>query len=115
MRIQTFEKRLSACQIEFLVALLHHQEESVFRRQREARDIEDRMIRRRQAVHREHSENGAQSRAEYGELKGNRNECRPAIMRLAADVQRIADHIRVVLHEKSREAAEQSTGEDHRR
>src|SRR5262249_42640935 len=46
-------------------------------------------------------------------LKRHRNECRPTVERPAADVDRIVDDRRVVLHKKPADAAEQATGEDH--
>src|SRR5580693_9344278 len=113
--IQAFQKLFGLRQVETLVAHLHHQKKAVVRRQSEARNVEDRVIRRGQPVHRQHAEHGAQRGAQHRELEGDRNERRPAVVGLATDVQRIADYVRVILHEKARKAAEQPADEnDHR-
>src|SRR5580693_7800053 len=58
--IQAFQEFLRFRQLETLVAHFYHQEKPVVRGQRESRDVEHRMVRRGQAVHRQHSKDGAQ-------------------------------------------------------
>ena len=67
------------------------EEEPVAARQRESRHVEDRVIRHRQAVQRQHAEHRRQRGGENRALEGDRDERRPAVIRLAADVERISD------------------------
>src|ERR1700722_14708794 len=111
-RPQGVEENLGLVEIEIFVLGFDHQEKAVFRSQRETRDVEYRMIRPWQSVEREHAEDGAERGAQDGEFEGDRNEMRPAVVGLAADVERVADHVGVPLHAETGEAAEQATGKD---
>src|ERR1700735_2120132 len=56
--MQTLQKLLRFDQIEFLVTRLYAKEEAVFRRESKPCDVENRVIRRGEAIHRQHAENG---------------------------------------------------------
>src|SRR5437868_2960138 len=73
------------------------------------------MIRLRQFVQSEHSENGSKRSAQNGRLKCNRHERRPAMKRATADVQWIIYDLHVVHHEVARKSAEDSTQENNDR
>src|SRR5439155_14089019 len=77
--------------VELRVLGLDAQEVAVPARQREARNVEHRMVRRRQAVQGEHAEDGEDPRDQDGHLEGHRDERRPGVVRTAADVERIRD------------------------
>ena len=61
------------------VAGLEAEEEPVARRQREARHVEDRVMRPGQSVEPEHAEDRRQRREQHGHLERDRDERRPAI------------------------------------
>src|SRR5262245_3299981 len=88
-RLECFEKSTRLRQIELLVARLDAQEKSIAARQREARDVEDRVIRLRQSVERQHAEHSRERGAENRAFEGHRYERRPAIERSGADVDRV--------------------------
>src|SRR5580704_7744417 len=115
VRLQGFQKLRRLDQIEFLVSRFYHQKKTVFRRQRKSRNIKNRMIRRRQPVHSEHAKNRAKRSSENGQLKRNRYPRGPAVVRLAANIQRETDYVRVVAHKKAAKAAQKPPGKDHRR
>ena len=69
----------------------------------ELRDGEQRVMRPRQAVHRQHAEHCRQRGEQHRHLEDHRNERRPAVERPAAHVERISDDGRVVLHAPSRQ------------
>src|SRR5688572_26355126 len=83
-RVRGFEEIPRRRPIEPGIAGLNHQEESIRRRARERRDVEDRVIRLRQLVERPHPEERRQRRAEHRRLESDRNELRPADERTAA-------------------------------
>src|ERR1700722_980735 len=109
-RPQGIEEDFGLVQIEIFVFGFNDQKEAVVGSQREPGYVEHRMIRPGQTVQREHAEDGAERGAEYGEFEGDRDEMRPAVVGFAADVERVADDVRVPLHAESGEAAEQATG-----
>ena len=92
-------------QVELRIARLDAKEKTVARSQSESRHVEYRMIRRRQAVHQQHPEDGRDRREQHGQFKRDGNERRPAIERPAADIDGIADHRGVILQKISRGAA----------
>ena len=64
-------------------------------REREARHVEDRVVRHRQPVQREHAEHRRERGASRTvHLEGDRDERRPAVERPAADVERVVDRPR---------------------
>src|ERR1700761_7135974 len=113
----TYSGRIQACQkifrfrgVEFSVLRFDRQKKLVLRGAVEARHVERRVIRLRKAIQREHAEHGAERRAQNGELERDRNPVRPTVVRLAAYVDRIAQHVGVPLHAKTGDAAEQAAG-----
>src|ERR1700735_4016382 len=107
-RFQTVEKHFGLVQIEILVARLHHQEKTVVRSPRELRHVENRMIRSRQSIQRKHSKHSAEGRAQHRQLERNRNEMWPAVVRFAAHVQWVTQHVRVPLHSKAGQPPQQA-------
>src|SRR6266536_143654 len=87
-----FEKSPRRFMVEFWIDRLDAQKEAISRRHLETLDVKNGMIRHRQTVEREQSEDGRQCGHEDRQLKSYRNEHRPAIQRPPADVQRIIDH-----------------------
>src|ERR1700683_228693 len=86
VRLQSFQKLRCFDQIEFLVSRFHHQEKTVFRRQRKSRNVENWVIRCRQPIHSQHAKNRAKRSSENRQLKRNRYPSRPTVVRLAADI-----------------------------
>src|SRR5712672_3253357 len=77
--IQLLQELPGLGEIEFRVSGFDTQKETVYRRVcRERRDVEHRMIRHGQLIHRKHSEHGAERCKQYGALKSDRNKRRPA-------------------------------------
>src|SRR5208283_3692683 len=66
------------------------------------------MIGSGQSIERQHSEYSRQTGAENRQLKSNGDEIRPAIVRLASDVQGIADNVRPVLEEEAPKTSDES-------
>src|SRR5215217_4617632 len=99
-RADPFEELAGLLQVEFLVCRLDAEKEAIAAGQREALGVEDRMIRLRQTIERQHAEHARQRGAENRALIGDRDERRPAVERLAADVQRIRDDRNPVLEQK---------------
>src|SRR4029079_14552036 len=73
-------------EIEFRVGSLDTEEEPVPARQREARHVEHRVIRLRQAVQRQHAQHRGERGDENRALEGHRDERRPTVQGLSADV-----------------------------
>src|SRR4029077_3498057 len=96
-------------QMEVRVLGLDANKKAVRRRVRETRNVENRMIRLRQFVQREHAENRGERRPENGQLKGDGNKSGPAIQRTAGNILRIGDRRDPVLEEKSSDASRQAT------
>src|SRR6266849_2491282 len=109
---ETFEELVDLIELEFRIARLDDEEELIARRLRESLDVEDRVIRHRQSVEAEHAEHRAECSEKNHALERDRDPRRPAVERLAADVHRIADHVRVPAHEEAAETAEDAAGED---
>src|SRR3954447_2958064 len=76
-------ERAGALEIELAIARFDAEEEAVAARHREARVVEDRVIRLRQLVQHDHAEHAGQRRAQDRALEGDRDEHRPADERLA--------------------------------
>src|SRR5712691_1871805 len=106
-RIEGFEEAARRFDVELRIPRLDAQEEPVAAREREPRHVEHRVIRHRQPVQREHAEHGRQRGDENRALEGDRDERRPAVQRLAADVQRIRQRRRPVLQSVPANAAAQ--------
>src|SRR5258707_15667398 len=76
-RVQRFKEPARRFEVELRILRLDAEEETVAAGQREARQVEDRVIRHRQPVQREHAEHARQRRREDGALEGDRDERRP--------------------------------------
>src|ERR1051325_4593033 len=111
-RLQRLEKLPHFVELEFRIACLHDEKELVARGLIESLDVEDGVIRHRQAVEGEHAEHREEGGDEHGALERDRDPRRPRVVRPAADVERIADDVRVPAHEESAETAEETAGED---
>ena len=98
--------------IKFRIFRFDYQEETVAGRQREIRRVENRMVRLRQLVKRQHAQHRRERRRQYGAFKGDRNEGRPTVEGLAADNDWIVDHFHPVLHEKSAQRADDPADQD---
>src|SRR5262245_13157408 len=85
-RVERLEKVTRGLQIEVRIGLLDAEEEPVAAREREAGHVEDRVVRLRQPVERQHAQHRRQRGDENRALEGDRDERRPAVKRLPADV-----------------------------
>ena len=97
------------------IAPLKREEKRAARRQLKARNVEQRMIRLRQSVQCQHPQHRRQSGAQNRQLKGDDDKRRPAIERPPGDIDRIAHHIGVPLHEKSAHRADDSADQHDQR
>src|SRR6185295_14621142 len=73
-RIERLEEPARRLEIELRIGRFDAEEEAVAARQREARHVEDRVVRLRQAVEREHAQHRRERRAENGALERHRHE-----------------------------------------
>src|SRR5437762_11598110 len=76
-RFQTFEEL--SCRCKLWITRFDAKKKPVAARTLETFDVEQRMIRHRQTVQREHAEHGGNRRAENGHLERDRDECRPTV------------------------------------
>src|SRR3954470_13836157 len=90
--VECLKKLPDAVEVELRIAGLDDEEELVARSLIEAPHIEDRVIRHRQSVEREHAEDGGEGGDQDRAFERDRDPGRPRVVRLAADVQRITDH-----------------------
>src|SRR2546425_12866663 len=86
-RLERLEELPRALDVELRIDRLDAEEEPVAARQREAWNVEHRVIRLRQSVEREHAEHRRQGRDENRALERHRDERGPAVKRVAADVE----------------------------
>src|SRR3954463_7494115 len=98
--VECLEKLPDAVEFELRIAGLDDEEELVARGLIEAAHVEDGVIRHRQAVEGQHAEDGGEGGDEDRALEGDRDPRRPRVVRLPADVQRIADDVGVPAHEE---------------
>src|SRR5947209_1229541 len=110
-RPQCLEESPRLLQIEVRVFGLDAEEEPIAAGERESRDIEDGVIRHRQAVQRQHAEHGRQGRDEDRALEGDRDECGPAKQRSPPDVPRVLDGRHPILQGEPADTAHQATHE----
>ena len=75
---------------------------------RKALDIENRMIRLRQLVQRQHADHGKDGGAKNGQFERDRNERRPTVQRAAANVDGITDGCSTSIAGQSRSDRRQS-------
>src|SRR5690242_8530532 len=88
------------------IVTLDEQEEPTPGGQLELGYVEQRMIKFRQTVERQHGEERSECRAEHGELERHGYEGRPAVIGTASLIDRIGDHGRIPLHEVSARATD---------
>src|SRR5450432_2549179 len=106
MRIDALQESRGVRKIEFLVAGLDAQKELVAGGVLgETLDVEQRMMRLRQAVQRQHAENRGKRRAQHGQFESDRNEGRPAIQGASRDVERIGVDVAPILEKKAAQSA----------
>src|SRR6188472_3381351 len=110
-RTQCLEKPEGLLELEFRIPSLDAQEEAVSAGQRKPRHVEHRMIGHWQTIQRQHAQHGRQRGDEDGALEGDRNEHRPAVVRLAGDVERVRNACRPILKGVSADAAAESPEE----
>src|SRR5438270_375461 len=110
--MECLEKLPDAVEVELRIAGLDDQEELVARGLIEAPHVEDRVIRHRQTVEGKHAEYGGEGRDQDRAFEGDRDPGRPRVERLAADVDRIADHVRGPAHEETGHAADDAADQN---
>src|SRR5215475_13539312 len=108
-RRQALQKIPRRRAVESRIARLNTEEKTVLRRQREARDVENRMVRMRQSVKRQHPQQRRERRRQHRQFKSHRNEHGPTVQRPAGDVQRPVDRRDPVLQKKSAQAPGQAS------
>src|SRR3954451_4246890 len=111
-RVQCLEELPDAVEVELRIARLDDEEELVARGLMEPPHVEDGVIRHRQAVQREHAEDGREGCEEDRAFERDRDPSRPRVVRLATDVERIADHVRVPAHEEAGQSADDAADQD---
>ena len=101
MRLQVLQKLFRRNQIKLRIARFDAEKKAIARRQRKARNVENRMVRLRQAIQCKHGEYRRERGKQNRELERNWNERRPTVEGASADVQRVVDHRGVILKAKS--------------
>src|SRR5260370_7547189 len=91
MRMETVQEARGVRQMKLRVAGLDANKEAVRGCMREARHVENRVVRLGQSVQGEHSENRGERRAKNRNRKRDGNESRPPIYRRAAAIPRLTD------------------------
>src|SRR3954462_188082 len=94
---------------EDVIARFDAEEKSRLTGELELRRVEDRMVRLRQAVQPKHAYKTGNRGEEDGELKGDRNERRPAVQRPSPDIERVIDDRGIPLHSVCGQRARDST------
>src|ERR1700675_3336601 len=109
LRVERLQKSRGFCQMKLGIARLYADVEAVAAGTlRETTDVENRVMRARQAVESNHAEDGAERSAEYGEFEGDRDERRPAVKRAPGNVHRVADNVDPIFEPEAAEAAGKS-------
>src|SRR5438034_205640 len=85
-RLKSLQELHRFVMFKFRILRFNHQKETVTRRQRKVWGVEDRMIRLRQLIQRQHPEYRGKRRHQHRAFKRNRNERRPTIKWFAADI-----------------------------
>jgi hypothetical protein len=91
---------------------LETEEESVLGRALEAGSGEERVIRRGKPIEREHPEDGRESSSQDRDLEGDRDECRPAVERAPAHVERVVEEREIELEAVAGDSSGDSPPED---
>src|SRR5260221_7293952 len=113
--IEALQEPCRLLEMKLLIARHDAQKEFVARCAFETLYVKQRMMRLRQAIQRQHSENRERGRAKNSQFECHRNECWPAVERAYRDVHGIGRHIRPELEEKSCQASAQSADEREQR
>src|SRR5262245_14175173 len=98
LRLQRLEKLPGLLLVEMRICRFDSEKESVLRRAFELRHVKQRMMGFGQAVYRQHPERSGESCKKDREFKRHDDKRGPAVERPAADVERIGENRRVVLH-----------------
>src|SRR5215467_4247738 len=98
--VDALQEASRVLQLEFRIVGFDAKEKLVVGSLLEPRYVEQRMMRLRQFVHRQHAKNGKKRSAQHGQLERDRNERRPAVQRTSADVQGIGRSVHPKLEEK---------------
>src|SRR5579862_9187869 len=115
VRGETLQKARRLLEMKLLVARLDADEEAVRRGVTEAMRIENGVMRLRQAVEREHPENGRERSTENGQFEGDRDKGRPAIKGAPGNVDGIGVDVRPILEAKAAKAANQAADKRYQR
>ena len=78
-------------------------------------DVEDRVVRQREAVQDEHPEDRREAGREDRALERDRDEGDPAVERAASDVERVPENRGPVLEAEAAEAADEAADQDEER
>src|SRR3984893_1803922 len=110
--VKTVEKARRFGEIEFRIARFDAQKKTVAGGVLdETVHIEERMMRAREPVQRQHAKNGGECGAEHGQFKGDGNEGGPTVQRASAHVERICEDADPILKEKATQATCQATNQ----
>src|ERR1700730_1028504 len=105
-RLEAFQELPGCAHIEFLVPRFDAQKKAAASGHGKAWHVEKRVIRRRQAIHRQHAKRRRQRRAENRRLERDGNERGPAIEWFAVHVQWETHDVRIPLQKKAASRAE---------
>src|SRR5208282_1100824 len=108
---EALQKARGLREVKLFVAGLDANKEAVRGGMRETVRIENRMMGLRQPVEREHPEHRGERSAQNSQLKGDRNEGRPAVERAPGDIKRVRDHVGPVLEAKTTKSTNETTDE----
>src|SRR5690349_5614186 len=89
--LERFEELPGLCEIEFRIRRFDADEKAVAAGEREDGHVEQRVIRLRQPVQREHPEDRGEARAQHRRLKRDGDPRRPTVQGPTGDDERIAD------------------------
>src|SRR5688572_22260849 len=91
--IQTLQKLLRLLAVEFWIGRFDAEEKAVATGKLEVRRVEDGMMRHRQSIQDQHSQQRRQRCDQYRQFKGHRNERGSAVERTATHVHWIIDRV----------------------
>src|SRR6516225_3308517 len=103
-RIQLLKKRFRLFQIKLRIRCFDTEEEGIICRERELRHCENRMMRLRKPIQRQHPEHSEEAREQDRQLERDDNEGGPAMKRPPSNVDRVKPHGGKILHQVSADA-----------
>src|ERR1700739_1918806 len=115
LSVEALQKARGLGQIEFGIASLDAEEETVGRSPREAVNGKDRVIRLWQLVQCQHTDNGKNRSAKNGQFEGNGNEGRPAVEGAPADILGISNGSDPVLQAETTQTSTQAADKGDKR